>query len=207
MPKKKTDKVKIEKEPLSHGEKLKKNLDDVRFVLILLTILILIVGGWNIFSSVKISESLALSKRYETVRENVRLQADDKFLRKAKTIRERDNERVEMKQFIQNSLHENHSGITFKRNSLGELEYSNLTPNPVTKETYLTTPAITLVTMEALVLNLETIRRNSINIWCTEIDKLEPLLNEDGFAQVFTVSGKKTVGYKIGKLRFSRFSK
>jgi len=190
-------------EPLSHGERLKKNMDDVKFVLILLSILIIIVGIWNFFNSSQVQELQDLRDRYSTVSENLTALATPEFLRKAKKIRERSNSKTNMKDLVKKYVTQ---GSLVKGDIWSTVDDTGKT------EDFLKTPPIETITIDMLVAILESIKRESLDIVCTEIDKLEPLFDEEGYAQTGITEVKKDVKvevvcYKIGSLRFSRFKK
>lgn len=192
-------KKKLEPEVIAHGDKLKKNIEDVKFVIILLSVLIAIVGGWNVYNGMKIAEAKKLAGKYDKVRKEVMdLGKDDEFLVKAKKIRERNNSGNHLKKFVEDIIE---SGAVVDKSKWGLMAKRGGSGG---SEEYLSTPPVDVVTMKNLVLMLNKIKRNSLDIWCTEINKLEPILDTEGFA---SREYGNDVHYKIHSMRFSRFIK
>ncbi|MGE4157828.1 MAG: hypothetical protein AB7F75_01895 [Planctomycetota bacterium] len=189
---------------LTHAEKLQKKVDDVRFSIVLLAILCVVLLGWNLWIRRQASNQASLIRAHENVREELGGVTTPEFTRRVYRKRFRDvgkrDIREEVKTLCQKKNVRFNENFGKKKSSVGAS----------TTEEYVVVPDIKGIEMDRLVDLLVSIRVEKLDVWCTAIDGLSSMRDEEkaqanhqkGWS-VLTTERKPV--YNIKGLRFSRF--
>lgn len=188
----------------THAEKLQKRVDDVRFSIVLLAVLCCVLLGWNLWIRRQASTQASLIRAHEKVREELSGVTTPEFTRRVYRKRFRDVGKRDIREEVKTLCSK--KNVRFNEN----FSKKKATAGVGTTEEYVVVPDIKGIEMDRLVDLLVSIRVEKLDVWCTAIDGLSSMRDEEktqanhqrGWS-VLTTERKPV--YNIKGLRFSRF--